>query len=310
MRSASLVRQRVVAAAAFATFALVAAAPLRAQSSYDPVTADPPVHDSLYPPSIEELALTSDGGARMNALLYVAQGKGPHPTVVLLHGYPGNERNLDLAQAMRRAGMNVLFFSYRGAWGSGGTFSFANAQADVAAALRWARSPEVAGKYRADPARVALVGHSMGGWLALLGAAADTGVRCVGGIEFADMARRHGDTKADSADRKEFEDYTAWLTAPGGPLHATESAPQLVRSLEASSDRWSLPGVAPALRDRTVLLLDNTHNHDHAPMVEALRRAGASHVTALVWPTDHSFSDRRIELARTVVGWLRSGCGY
>ena len=33
--------------------------------------------------------------------------------MILLHGFPGNERNLDSPQALRRAGMNVLFFDYR-----------------------------------------------------------------------------------------------------------------------------------------------------------------------------------------------------
>jgi len=46
-------------------------------------------------------------GALMNALVYVAAGAGPHPAVILLHGFPGNERNLDLAQDMRRAGWDV-----------------------------------------------------------------------------------------------------------------------------------------------------------------------------------------------------------
>ena len=307
MRAASLV-SRFAAIAALAVAALAVATPLGAQATYDPASADPPARDTLFPPSIEELALTS-AGARMNALMYVAQGKGPHPTVILLHGYPGNERNLDLAQAMRRAGMNVLFFSYRGAWGSGGEFSFANAQADVAAALRFVRSREVAEKYRADSTRVALVGHSMGGWLALLGAAADTGVRCVGGIEIGDMSAHGAAVKSDPKAAKEFEDYSAWLVAPGGPLRAG-SARSLVASLDANAERWSLPHNAPALRDRAVLLLDNTRNRGHAPLVQALERAGAAHVTALVWPTDHSFSDRRIELARTVVGWLHDGCGY
>ena len=89
----------------------------------DPVTADPaPGVDTAYPPSTEELAFQSQG-SRLNGFFDLANGKGPHPTVILLHGFPGNERNLDLAQALRRAGMNVLFFHYRGAWGSGGTFS-------------------------------------------------------------------------------------------------------------------------------------------------------------------------------------------
>ena len=67
----------------------------------------------------------------MNALLFVAGGKGPHPTVILMHGLPGNERNLDLAQAIRRAGWDVLTFTYRGAWGSPGDFSIANAMEDT-----------------------------------------------------------------------------------------------------------------------------------------------------------------------------------
>jgi pimeloyl-ACP methyl ester carboxylesterase len=56
----------------------------------------------------------------MNALFYLAGGPGPHPTIVLLHGFPGNEQNLDLAQSIRRAGWNVLTLHYRGAWGSPG----------------------------------------------------------------------------------------------------------------------------------------------------------------------------------------------
>ncbi|MFD3266336.1 hypothetical protein [Phenylobacterium ferrooxidans] len=32
----------------------------------------------------------------------------------------GNEKNLDLAQAVRRAGWNAAAFNYRGSWGSPG----------------------------------------------------------------------------------------------------------------------------------------------------------------------------------------------
>jgi pimeloyl-ACP methyl ester carboxylesterase len=53
----------------------------------------------------------------LNAVLYIAAGEGPHPNVLLLHGLPGNEQNIDLAQSMRRAGWNVLTFHYRGSWG-------------------------------------------------------------------------------------------------------------------------------------------------------------------------------------------------
>jgi pimeloyl-ACP methyl ester carboxylesterase len=280
------------------------ALPLFAQTAaYDPASADR-ARDAKHPPSVQELAFES-AGSRINALMYVAQGPGPHPTVVLLHGYPGNERNLDLAQAMRRAGMNVLFFSYRGAWGSGGTFSFANAQADVASALRFVRSDSAVRLLGTDPHRVALVGHSMGGWLAFLGAAADSDVTCVGGIEVGDMALE----VRDSTQAADFLQYTQWLTQPGAPLQADAGA--LTGELKANAAQWTLPAHASELRTRPILLLDNGLNRNHAELVRALRAAGATKLTEMVWQnTDHSFSDRRIALARTVVGWLHRSCGF
>ena len=282
-------------------------APLAATAQRpDPVTRDPVVRDRVFPPSMDELAFES-GGSRINGFIYLAQGKAPHPTVVLLHGYPGNERNLDLAQSLRRAGMNVLFFDYRGSWGSGGDFSFANAQEDVATAVGWLRSPELAAKYRIDPRRIALVGHSMGAWLALLGAAADTSISCVGAIEIADMTRRAAAARRDTASDG-LAGYTASLTQPGGPLHA--DATSLIKSLETNAVHWDLTKRAPELAARTILLLDNDKNTDHAALVQAFRDARAKHVTTYVWPTDHSFSDQRIAMSRTVVTWLQQHCGY
>ena len=98
---------------------------------FDPASADPPQLDAEFPPSLAEIEFVVDA-ARLNGIVYEAQGAGPHPTVVLLHGFPGNEQNLDLAQAIRRASWNVVFFHYRGAWSSGGLFSFEGVLADVA----------------------------------------------------------------------------------------------------------------------------------------------------------------------------------
>jgi pimeloyl-ACP methyl ester carboxylesterase len=74
-------------------------------------------------------------GSMLNALMYEAAGVGPHGTVVLLHGFPGNEKDLDLAQAVRRDGWNVLYFDYRGSWGSPGAFSFQHSVEDAQSAV-------------------------------------------------------------------------------------------------------------------------------------------------------------------------------
>ena len=240
--------------------------------------------------------------------MYTAQGAGPHPTVILLHGYPGVERNLDLAQAMRRAGINVLYFNYRGSWGSSGTFSFANAQEDVLSAIGYLRTPDVALRLRIDPTRIALVGHSMGGWLAFLGAATDPTIACVGGIEASDMTYIRGEPTPSRRTDSAFIVYANTLTAPGGPLHA--SSDSLLASLRANSETWTLPHHAAELSGRTILLLDNNRNAGHARFVVSLKQAGAKHLTEEVWTTDHTFSDRRIALAHRVLDWLHANCGY
>src|SRR4029453_11235629 len=85
--------------------------------------------DKASPAGATELIIPS-ANSQLAGLIYRANGAQKHPTLLLLHGYPGNERNLDLAQVVRAHGWNVIYFNYRGAWGSQGTFSFTNAVVD------------------------------------------------------------------------------------------------------------------------------------------------------------------------------------
>src|SRR5580698_106037 len=130
-----------------------------------PTVISDPAPDSAHPPRSAQVLVPSHGKG-MNGLFYLAGGAGPHPTFVLLHGFPGNEQNLDLAQAIRRAGWNVLTLHYRGSWGVGGTFSLAHAMEDSDAMVAFARSKDASIKYHIDSGRIVVIGHSMGGYLA------------------------------------------------------------------------------------------------------------------------------------------------
>lgn len=297
--------------AALAMLGLASSAPLRAQGpapAYNPVTTDPTARDSLFPMGMEELELGSMG-SRLNGLIYMAAGPGPHPTVVLLHGLPGNERNYDLAQSLRRAGANILAFSYRGAWGSGGTFSFAHTLEDVAAVVWFARSDAAQSMYRIDPDRIALVGHSLGGWLALFGAATDSTITCTAALDYANMGAFGKAFKADPQFDSAFTGYLGWLTAPGGPLHAPNGQ-VLTDELKAHADQWDAASIVTPLAPHAILLLSTTNNESHSPLVAALKAAQAQHLTAAQWDTDHGFSTDRMRLASTVVTWLHESCGF
>lgn len=89
----------------------------------------------------------------------------PHPTLLLLHGFPGNEKNLDIAQALRKHGWNVIYFDYRGSWGSQGNFSFRHCVEDVENVVGFCK--RYADSLHIDTSNIALFGHSMGGWICL-----------------------------------------------------------------------------------------------------------------------------------------------
>ena len=101
---------------------------------------------------------------KLPVLLNQPMGDGPHPTVLICHGYPGFEQHLDLAQALRRVGFCVATFHYSGSWGADGDFSFANCLEDAITVLH--TLADLGPAYRIDPERMYIVGHSMGGFVA------------------------------------------------------------------------------------------------------------------------------------------------
>jgi len=120
--------------------------------------------DEQSPAGTTELFIPSND-AMLAGFIYRANGPGKHPTMFLLHGFPGNERNLDLAQAVRAHGWNVIYFDYHGSWGSGGKFSFNNCVDDVIHAVSFCKKYQ--DSLKIDTSNMVLFGHSMGGWISL-----------------------------------------------------------------------------------------------------------------------------------------------
>lgn len=263
-----------------------------------------PAPDPDHPPHSAQLLIPSQESG-MNALFYLAGGAGPHPTLVLLHGLPGNEQNLDLAQAVRRAGWNVLTLHYRGSWGSPGVFSISNVLEDTDAAVAFIRRPETAKKYDIDTRRIVLAGHSMGGFAAAAHARADSGLIGVVLIDAwnvgadGDTLSKVSGTQRAALAAKDFNDF-------GNSLHGATPT-SVADETVAHRGEWNFLSWAADLTHRPLLVIgaSQEYGEENRQLADAVTRAGGK-ATSVTFPSDHSFQDHRIALAAKVVAWLQS----
>lgn len=227
-------------------------------------------------------------GCKLLGGFYRASGIGPRPTAILLHGLPGTEKNLDIAYELRSLGWNCLYFHYRGSWGSEGDFSLDGRRDDLRAATAWIERQACA-----DAARLALVGHSAGGYLALMEAALDA--RYKAAIALCPLVS----PLRAPLDAETFEGFADMLHGVNGP--DLRSQYDALPPVESTVER---------LRGRPVLLLtgglDDAFPRSHYPPLMEV----APWIEWHEYETgDHFLSLCRKEAVGTATSWLTSHLG-
>lgn len=277
-------------------FAFASVSSSSAQSVPAAIYTDPPA-DKDHPARMTVLHIPTHG-VLINGLLYSPPGAGPHPTLVLCHGLPGNEKNLDLAQAIRRAGWNAVTFNYRGSWGSPGQFRFAQNLEDADAVLSYLRTPAVATKLSIDTKRIAIAGHSMGGWVAAHTASHDHDLIGAILICMGDMGRDRGIPR-----QKEVELMADNMEALAGVTAESMADEALAHAKEFRVDSEH---VASGLAQIPLLALtaDDGLAGDTEALVQAIEAKGGKNIKTIHAATDHSWSDKRIFLESTIISWL------
>ncbi len=269
---------------------ILACLPLAAQQP-SAIAPDPAL--DVQAPTCNRETMIDSHGSRLLGMLLLASGTQPHRTVILLHGFPGYEQNMDLAQALRRDGWNILAMHYRGSWGSQGTFSFTHCIEDIGAMLDYLSDPANAAKFHIDRRHIALIGHSMGGFLAV-----------------ASMAQHpqiaSGVVISEGSPERDGRGYFRRETDSPNYAALTGTSPDaLQQEAQKNADAWSLATLAAKIAPRPVL--DITANDglrdSNLELMTALTHAGAG-VTSLHMDTDHGFSDHRIAPETAVLTWL------
>ena len=258
------------------------------------ISTDPP-RDAAHPANMTVLHIP-DHGVVINGLIYQPPGAGPHPTLVICHGLPGNEKNLDLAQAVRRAGWNAVTFNYRGSWGSPGVFRFAQTLEDADAVLAYIRVPETASKLGIDTRRIAMAGHSMGGWVTAQTASHDHALIGAILISAADMGANNAQSRKK----------VVAMMADDMESLAGVTAESMADEVFAHAKEFRLDNAVAGLKETRLLVLtsDDGLQPQADALVHAIEAEGGHGVKSMHVATDHSWSDRRIALESAVINWL------
>ena len=291
--------RKLITSAALAMAVLPALASAQTADIPAAIWRDPPA-DAAHPAKLVVLHIPS-GGVEINGVAYLASGAGLHPTVIVCHGLPGNEKNLDLAQALRRQGWNAITFNYRGSWGSPGAFHFAQNPQDLHAVMAWLRAPEQVKALGVDVTHLAVVGHSMGGWVTAMDGGDEPGVVALAIFSSANIGQ---------VGMMKHDELVPFMKENSETLAGTTLS-QMADELGSHTAEYNFVNRAPSLTHVPLLVL--TANDGLAGMsdelVAAVRKAGGTHVETAHVATDHSWSDRRIDLESRIIRFLQPYLG-
>lgn len=259
--------------------------------------------DCAHRPDMHGILIPGKRG-KLLSVLYTASGEGVHPTVLLFHGIPGCERNLDLVQALRRAGFHVMTFHYSGSWGSDGEYSLTNDLEDANTVLDFILQDE---KYGFDKQRIYAVGHSLGGFVCGQISARRPEIKGAVLLMPCDIGRlpqiAQEDPAAYQTVREVLDDSANWLKGTSGESLLREA-------LDHSAD-FSLENAAEVLAKKPILCIGGTldiytpPDLHCEPLARAVQAVGGTSLQTVRYPTDHFFADYRLTVAETVVAFLK-----
>ena len=166
----------------------------------------------------ESIIIVRDG-IKLQGKVFSTEGTGPFTTVILLHGFPGNEKDvLGLGKRFSEAGINALTFNYSGTFGSEGLYSFVNSQKDIKAAYDFLHKKSNVEKYKIDTAKIILGGYSYGGGMALTYAANHPEIKKIFSVAGTDHGEFMREYASDSDFVKMIDPIFEELKAPQGPV--------------------------------------------------------------------------------------------
>lgn len=231
-------------------------------------------------------------------------GEG-RPCVIVIHGFPGGNRNDDVAHALCRIGCVVLVLHHRGAWGSPGTYLVSHCIEDIKALAEHVCSDAFVKEYHVDPESVYLFGHSMGGNNALNAGKELPWLRGI--IMLAPYDSTFYIRSGEPEKLKSLMDDGAEFLNCDGPE-------ALFADVLVHAQEWNFINAAPALKKQNILILSGKYDmvapeeEMVLPLVHALKAEQTGDADAIQrhfsYPAGHALMGCRVMLLKELVRFL------
>ena len=241
---------------------------------------------------VEDITFKSRGH-NLKGRTYRPAEDGKYPAVAICHGYPGDTKNMDLAEELALHGIAALVFYYQGAWGSEGTYRFDNLVSSTEDAVKYLKKQSYV-----DTARVGLVSHSMG-------------AVPLSNVMSKDKSIKAGVLMSPASDISKWlaEDvidniFTRFAGMAKGKLAYGDDAEYKQNMINAAGTLNPMDKVADI--EAPILIIVGSGDHVTLPEdCKALyEKATPPKSWSLVDGADHGYSEHRIPLQEKVVEWL------
>lgn len=247
------------------------------------------------------LELPSGGGESLFCRLYSPALAAPAPLIVLFHGFPGKQLNMDWAVQLQNLGFHVLVTSYRGTIGSPGAFRFQHVLEDATAIMQHVVSPEFTQAHDISADQISIVGHSMGGFAGLHAF-----------IDVPDIAHYIGISPFNFGligqlvlDYPEHEEALQGVLSRGAKFLSHTDGDTLLDELKQHHAQWNLLSLKEQLGTRSALLVTSERDETSIKSLHHDLLQDASAFEQIIVDSDHNYIDNREEAFEAWTTWLR-----
>ncbi len=236
-----------------------------------------------------------DSGIYMRVLR--PHGNEKCPLVIVFHGIPGNETNIDLAYALRENGFAVVTPNYNGCWGSKGDYRIETIPGNAETVFEEVFSAEFLQKWNIDEDRIGVVGHSLGGWVSLISPKISPKIKGIVALDpLADFTARD-----DAMLMKVMESFAV-------PLHNV-TPEELMTGWKWASVHWNPRDTIQFLNGRFLMMV-SASGDDAFPLVPvhevfSIGKKHASNPSYWAIASDHSFISERPRMREIVIEYLK-----